>query len=362
MLQHAYLVCKITFATWYNSLMSSQIPKLLARPGKQFLEFSSGRKFFYLADTWWYGLTDRWNGEQFEQTVKFRKSQGFTAIQLVVGVPPEIPFWSEQAFAKGQHPFLQNYDPNPAYFDAIEKRIHSIIENKMIPVIFGNWGYHIDQVGVEKMKLFWKEIIQRFSNKPVIYCLTGEADLFPPPGYFQQGRIRKLIQRFSILKKLFPKQPNNLITQQRINDWSQVAKYIKSLDPVTPLTVHPHSQQSASKLFSNPDWLDIDAVQSGHSQQANDFYLKQVKNGNLKQPFLDLEAPYEGIFDQFHGETQVEQMMIRVDAGSAGYSYGAHGLWNLSRSDDTFMHHWGQNTWQHAVKAPGAELLSGRTK
>jgi hypothetical protein len=44
----------------------------------------------FLADTWWFGLTGRLGDEAFRRLVALRASQGFTAAQLVVGIPPEV--------------------------------------------------------------------------------------------------------------------------------------------------------------------------------------------------------------------------------------------------------------------------------
>ena len=44
----------------------------------------------FLCDTWWYGLTRRLGNDDFEKLAKLRSEQGFNAVQLVVGIPPEI--------------------------------------------------------------------------------------------------------------------------------------------------------------------------------------------------------------------------------------------------------------------------------
>lgn len=355
--------------------MTKKLNKIIAIPGQQFLHYQNGKKFFYLADTWWYGLTNRWTNKDFQEAVDLRKKQGFTAIQLVIGVPPEIPFWSHHAHNDGGHPFLADYSPNPEFFKHIDDRIQYLIEQNMVPVIFGGWGYHIDQIGVEKTQQFWKEIIARYSRFPVIYSLCGEVDLFPNSLYFKH-RLRNILQTnktlsktIQIIKKAFPTtyslQPTTnhpttqqLLLNQRLKDWQTVAKYIKTLDPITPLTVHPHSPQSSSQLFHKPSWLDIDAIQSGHSDQADKNFVNQVENITLQQPFLDLEAPYEGIFEQFLGKAQIAQMKLRVEKGSAGYTYGAQGLWNLATEKDNFMKHWGKSDWTTARTFSGAEMLA----
>ena len=44
----------------------------------------------FLADTWWYGLTDRISTDEFYRLAQQRKDEGFSAIQLVMGIPPEV--------------------------------------------------------------------------------------------------------------------------------------------------------------------------------------------------------------------------------------------------------------------------------
>ena len=372
--------------------MSNFPTKILSHPNQQFLARANGKSFLYLADTWWFGLTDRWTDEDFRQAVIKRKQQGFTVIQLVVGIPPEIPFWSIQSHNHHQHPFLPNLLPNTKYLQTIDKRIQFLIQQGIIPLLVGNWGYHIDVIGEEKMKLFWQEIVKRYHDLPVIYCLTGEVDLIPPLGYFREGKIRKILQKIATLpvyealheltlmvsgntaesrqslpsfyplanatgfkrrRDKFTKKVSGKIQksklEQRLSQWGRVAEYIKTLDPITPLTVHIHQPTTASQLFASPGWLDIDSLQSGHSDQANSFFLNLVEANKLNRPFLDLESPYEGILGKFYGEIQQEQSNIRLTAGSAGYAYGAQGLWNLNMKQNSFLTHWGEQTWQEAL-------------
>jgi len=44
----------------------------------------------FLADTWWFGLSRRLSEKDFKDLAILRATQGFSAIQLVVGVPPEV--------------------------------------------------------------------------------------------------------------------------------------------------------------------------------------------------------------------------------------------------------------------------------
>ena len=56
------------------------------------LEHADGTPFFWLGDTWWMGLCSRlqWPGD-FQTLTADRKTKGFTVIQLVAGLYPDMP-------------------------------------------------------------------------------------------------------------------------------------------------------------------------------------------------------------------------------------------------------------------------------
>src|SRR3989344_3338941 len=139
--------------------------------------FSSS--FFWLADTWWYGMTSRCSFEDFKILVDDRKKKGFTVIQTVVGVPPEVDIFSSHAANSGGLPFKRNRQLNLKYFDEVDRKIKYLVDAGLVPCIFGGWGHHIDILGVPAIKRLWKEIVKRYAHFPVVFCLCGEADTFP---------------------------------------------------------------------------------------------------------------------------------------------------------------------------------------
>src|SRR5438045_2828905 len=44
----------------------------------------------FLADTWWFGLSRRVSDDAYRSLAALRASQNFSAVQLVMGVPPEV--------------------------------------------------------------------------------------------------------------------------------------------------------------------------------------------------------------------------------------------------------------------------------
>ncbi|MBA1419386.1 MAG: DUF4038 domain-containing protein [Epsilonproteobacteria bacterium] len=58
---------------------------------KSYLETQEGKPFFWLADTWWMGLSERLSyPKDFHRLTKDRKEKGFSVIQLVIGLFPDM--------------------------------------------------------------------------------------------------------------------------------------------------------------------------------------------------------------------------------------------------------------------------------
>ncbi|MBW7955331.1 DUF4038 domain-containing protein [Patescibacteria group bacterium] len=342
-------------------MLSTSLLKLSAN--NQFLATTNDKPFFWLADTWWYGLTDRaaWP-EPFQDLVKKRVEQGFTVAMVVVGVPPEVPIESNEARSDGQHPFLENFEPNPAYFSAIKKKVAYMVEHGLVPCIVGGWGPQIQVIGRHNMECFWREIIHHLSDYPVVWCLTGEVDLFTV-STSTQSQKHKLVSFLPesikrVLRKLKPVlAPASPPYHAQVDDWRAVAeKIIETDDSQHLLIVHPHSQQPSSKVMGKPSWLKIDSIQSGHSTDSALFLTEQALLRSKEMPFINLEPLYEGILGNDDPAFQRYAFWMSILAGAKGHTYGADGLWNM-RADDHFLGHWGQTTWKVALQRPGAEQL-----
>jgi len=128
-----------------------------AKRGAHF-EHQDGTPFHWLADTWWMLMSERvaWP-DDFGRLVGHRKAQGFTTVQVVVGFPPDTtPFDGRDANAGGS-PWLAGYASiNPAYFQAVDRRLQRIIEAGLLPCILGGWGYHLLFMGKDRMMAHWR--------------------------------------------------------------------------------------------------------------------------------------------------------------------------------------------------------------
>lgn len=295
-------------------------------PDKHSLVNEKGERWFYLADTWWYGMTSRMPIAIFEQLSALRSKQGFNAIQVIVGIPPETKDY--------------DYSKSPRYFDEVKEKLEILWEHDLVPVIFGGWGQHIETLGEQKIKELWSKIIDLTKGRPAIFSLCGEVDLFPYRVRFFKG----------------------LLLKSRLKKWDKIARYIKELDNEHLLTVHIQTQTAARLLFKNPDWLDINSIQSGHSHDRLQFMINMLtQEAKETKPVINLEPWYEGILGDFGVNDQIKAFEVSVESGAAGHGYGAHGIWQMADGDN-FMGHWGESDWKKAIKFKGAEEIGKLAK
>ncbi len=345
---------------------------------KSTLCFEDGTPFFYLADTLWYAMSVRTSWKDFQKIVLDREAKGFTAIQCVVGVPPEIPIDSPYAASGTGMPFVQHKNEwgiNVAYFSEVDRRIAFFIEHNLVPVIFGGWGHHIDDLGEETICAWWKEIVRRYSHVPVIFSLCGEVDFGTNTPFSPSitAHIRKSLPVFlpKFLVKAVRFVRNGLSAavnessslsqagRERIEKWNRIGSFVAASDKHKNLrTIHVQAKTTARILMGDPSWLDIDSIQSGHSEESINFMIQTLRENSGKgKPIINLEPWYEGILGTFDASYQALAFWVSVTYGAAGHAYGAHGLWNMSTHTDEFLVHWGKADWKMALQYKGATLL-----
>jgi len=92
---------------------------------KRHFEHTDGTPFFWLADTWWMGFSRRlgWPGD-FQMLTADRKAKGFSVIQIVAGLYPDMPAFDERGANEAGFPWEKDYSRiNPAYFDMADLRV-----------------------------------------------------------------------------------------------------------------------------------------------------------------------------------------------------------------------------------------------
>ena len=306
-----------------------------------YLEHLDGTPFFWLGDTWWMGLCERlsWPGD-FRTLTADRVRKGFSVIQIVAGLYPDMPAFDERGVNEAGFPWEEDYIRiNPAYFDMADLRIHHLVRKGLVPCILGCWGYYLPWMGVEKMKQHWRYLVARYGALPVVWCLAGEGAM---PYYL--SRQREEDQAFQ--KK----------------GWTELAAYVRSVDPYhRPVTIHPGD--TARNVVEDASLLDIDMLQTGHGDRRSiPNTLRLVREAYAATPTLPVvngEVCYEGIGEASRQEVQRFMFWLCMLSGAYGYTYGANGIWQVNTKEVPYgaSPHgmtWGNTPWDEAYQLPGS--------
>ena len=319
---------------------------------KRYLEHADHTPFFWLGDTWWMGLCHRLHWpEDVKQLAADRKEKGFTVIQIVAGLYPDMYPFDPRGANEAGFPWETNYTRiRPEYFDAADKRLGYLVEQGLSPCIVGAWGYFMPWMGVEKVKAHWRYLIARYGAWPVTWCAAGEANL---PWYRAKG---------------FPYDD-----RPQINEWTKVMRYIHETDPYRrPLTIHPTGigRLSARHATDDPALLDFDMLQTPHGQrEAVPITITTVRESYAdtpRMPVIDGEASYEMLGDSLPTEWTRRMFWICLMNGAAGHTYGANGIWQCNRkgqphgpspTDGSPPTGYGKISWDEAMNLPGSRQV-----
>ncbi len=318
---------------------------LRVSPDRRHFKHADGSPFFWLADTWWMGLCKRlsWPAE-FQLLGKDRIKHGYTVIQIVAGLYPDMPAFDERGANEAGFPWEDDYSRiNPAYFDMADLRIQWLTSSGLAPCIVGCWGYFLNWMGIERMKLHWRNLIARWGSYPVTWCLAGEASM---PYYLSSDK-----EADSVALK---------------EGWTELARYVQEIDPYNrPVTIHPTNIGRDQIL--EPELLDFDMLQTGHGDRgcAPKHVQSTTKSLSMspKMPVLVGEVCYEGILEACRSEMQRFLFWSAMLSGAAGHTYGANGIWQLNEPDRPFgpsPHggNWGVTPWQEAYLLPGSRHVA----
>ena len=311
---------------------------------KRHFEHADGTPFFWLGDTWWMGLCKRlgWP-DDFEALTADRVQKGFTVVQIVAGLYPDMDPFDPRGANEAGFPWQQGYSRiNPAYFDMADLRIQYLADRGIAPCIVGCWGYFLPMMGIKKMKQHWRYLIARWGAYPTIWCLAGEATM---PFYLSKTRDRD--------------------AEMQKQGWSEIARYVRETDPYHhPITVHP--SRSARDSVNDAALLDFDMLQTGHSGRESVPNTIESVNHSLasspKMPVLVGEVCYEGIMQSSWQEVQRFMFWSCILSGAGGHTYGANGLWQINTREKPYGlsphgHSWGGPPWEVAAQLPGSGQL-----
>ncbi|MFH1568805.1 MAG: DUF4038 domain-containing protein [Gemmatimonadota bacterium] len=311
---------------------------------RRYLEHRDGTPFFWLGDTWWMGLCQRlgWPGE-FQALVRDRIDKGFTVVQIVAGLYPDMPAFDERGRNEAGFPWREGWEGiRPEYFDLADRRIHYLVREGLVPCIVGCWGYYLPWLGGERMRQHWRYLVARWGAYPVIWCPAGEGSM---PYYLSEDKEGD--------------------RQRQQTGWTEMARYLRQIDPYGhPITIHP--SVSARATVDDPAVLDLDMLQTGHGDRGSIPNTLRVVGEAYRaappMPVVQGEVCYEGIGEACRQEVQRYMVWACVLSGAAGFTYGANGIWqvNTRRRPYGASPHgmaWGHTPWDEAAQLPGSSQI-----
>lgn len=329
--------------------------RLRVAQSRRTLEHADGTPFFWLGDTWWMGLTTRFDWPHgVKAMVADRVAKGFNLVQIVAGPLPdfdaETATWHRQQANEGGWPWHPDWAGlNPAYYDQADLKLAYMVEQGLLPCIVGMWGYYLPFMGVERVKRHWRNLVARYGAYPVIWCLAGEVNM---PTYSHFG---------DQAKRAADKE------QQEVG-WTEVARYVRQIDPFhNPVSCHP-SHPDSRAMLRDETLVDVDMLQTGHSSYASLRPSVETVCACLAKepplPVVNSEVCYENIMGGSQQEVQRFLFWTSITSGSAGHTYGAQGIWAMSSRFDPFdgtTGSWGDGFWQDVMHLAGSgQVALGR--
>ena len=344
-------------------LLISANAQIRVSDNHRFLADSTGKPFFWLGDTDW-ELFHRMNREDTETFLETRRKQGFNVIQAValaefngIRQPNRYGDWPLNGEDPTQLATTPGNDPKNSYeydyWDHVDFVIEKIIEKGMFVGFLPTWG---DKV-----------IKQQWGEGPVIFN-PANAEVY---GKLLATRYQK--HKGRMIWILGGDRPAE--TPEIHAVWTAMAKGIEGvLGKEAFITYHPNGGTTSSAFVHNDEWLDMNALQSGHGNRemevwkmvTNDLALKPLK------PVLDMEPAYEdhpvnpwdgkwtragrGYFTAYDVRARIYR---GVFAGGCGVTYGHHAIWPFANKElydpinvgDTIL------TWQKASEAAAANQM-----
>ena len=318
-------------------------PLKIAADGRHFAH-ADDTPFFWLGDTWWMGLCKRLSWpDGFETLTADRVRKGFTIVQIVAGLYPDMEPFDERGANEAGYPWEPDFARiNPAYFDQADVRIQHLADRGLAACIVGFWGYFIPRMGMEKVKKHWRYLVARWSAYPVVWCLAGEGTM---PYYLSKTKEQD--------------------TEVQKHGLTELARYVRTIDPHHhPITIHPSS--AARACVDDPSVIDFDMLQTGHSDRASVPNTIEIVNRELaaspRMPVLIGEVCYEGIQEASRQEVQRFMFWSALLSGTGGHTYGANGIWQVNTREKPYGlsphgHSWGGPPWDIAAALPGSGQL-----
>ena len=326
------------------------------------LEHVDGTPFFWLGDTWWMGFCKRFGWpEDFQELAADRVAKGFSLIQIVAGLYPDMEPFDERGANEAGFPWDREFTRiNPAYFDLADLRLAHLVRSGLVPCIFGCWGFFLDFAGEEAIKKHWRYLIARYGAYPVVWCTAGEALM---PYYLSEETAQ--FQKWRTETRLVSPADVTWLPPAKRAAWSEIMRAVRATDPYNhPLTIHPNGFGHLTP--DDTTLLDINMLHPAHFGYPTLVDMVNIVESAVAEgpriPVLVAEVNYEGEMDMNWHETQRFLFWSSILTGAGGHTYGANGIWQVNTPEKEFgpsPHgaHYGNTPWNEAYQLPGSGHL-----
>jgi hypothetical protein len=331
-------------------------------PDERHLMHEDGTPFFWLGDTWWAALTERFRWpDTFHTLTADRVAKGFTVIQLVAGLVPEFGLFSPHMASEGGQPWHDRGKGtiNPAFFDVPDLKIDHLVAAGLVPCIVGGWGSWARILGREKVLQHWRYVVARYGAYPVVWCIAGEVEV-PIPFAPLHGESRQPDDVLALAEA----GPEEWLKQgaPQVAIWEEASRLVAEIDPFNRIrTVHPCPglAWSSSGAFKSRDAFDLDMLQTGHSGLACvpdtlEHVHESLAYGD--RPVINGECSYEGIGGSSWEDVQRFLFWSHMLSGTAGHTYGTMPISTFSARDDHYLppSRASSADWEDAIEWLGA--------
>ena len=315
--------------------------------GKHYYQYADGTPFFWLGDTNWQAPTQvstticNYPGcdckSQFHHIVDDRVEKGFTVYQTYF-VPEagngERPLWLDGSHER----------PDTAVFNDKIDEMFAYIHEQGMTIALG-LGCHTSTPGcmeLDDFLRFTRYVVARYACYSVVWISGQEINIGGngmTPGYTS------------------------------FDYYMNASALIESLDGYGhPNSAHMYPMEAThddAKRLDAAEWHDSWTVQGGHGQVQPKAYYESYYTANGSghvKPFIESEANYEDINGgPFTGyDLNRHSAWASVLCGSAGFTYGATGIWAGSFSTSGYTGWLGDTAsysyepWYMGVDKPGS--------
>jgi hypothetical protein len=306
---------------------------------RRHLSYADGTPFFWLGDTWWFcpsdlvpidGSTKPGCASMYKTLIDKRRAQGFTVVQMA--------FLGNLNKSHGINSFMSlrhERTLDVAYWQQVDRYMDYANAAGIVPVIGMAFHVGMDQNSLDDWKFLWRYVVARYGAHAVTWLICGE---YNQNGGDQAGRVAKTMM---------------------------LGAYIKEQDPYKrAMTVHPWWHGGDKRQAWEQPWYDFIMFQgahAGHGHVPPTAIYRDAWKHQPPRPVLEAECNYEGIYAGKPGSEHTSDDVRRVayhaiQAGSFGFTYGAHGLWYPTQNaEDKTFDDWGTPmVWWKSMERTGA--------